>query len=266
MLKLRRGGLVTVVALALPLALTQGYSAHAASPPHPYMPAVAAKAGPPAPAARIGARPNAGGGDGCNPGRSDDFKFPRWDGWHRNPGGTVGGVYSDIYNYSPWVYYINPSNSYVSSWVMVTNGDFYAQVGWIEMPRGARDVFTETFDHNGDDVRYFSPKPINSQSYYTVLFNNTPGEFTYEVNNSVIDASTASFTPNEGFVSAETHTKSDQMAGGYNQNEYFNDTHMYYSGGWHNFSGTVENDLPSDYGDSVPSGTQLLIWDRACPN
>jgi hypothetical protein len=266
MTKFRWGGLVTVVTVALPLALTQGYTAQAAaSPPRPYMPAVAANAAPPAPAGRIAARPDAGGGDGCNPGRTNDFRTFRFDGWERSPGTTVGGVYSDIYNYSPWVYYITSTTSYVSAWSLVDDGYHYAQVGWIEEPHGARYVFTETFDRNGDNVRYFSPEPINSQSYYTVLFNNTPGEFTFEVNGSVIDVSTAQFTPNDGQNYGETHSLADQMPGGYNQNEYFSNTHIWYSGAWHNFSGTPHNDS-SHYGDSKPSSTEMLIWDWACPN
>lgn len=264
MTRLRWGGLVTVVTLALPLALTQGLPARAAAPPRPYLPAIGAKAAPPAP--RIAARPDAGGGDGCNPGRGNDFNYIRYDGWDRNPGTTVGGVYSDIYNYSPWVYYINATSSWVSNWVTIGASSYYAQIGWLEEPHGARYVFTETFDHNGDNVRYFSPEPINSQSYYTVLYGNTGGEFTYEVNNNVIDVSTASFTPNFGEAYGETHSHADQMPGGYNQNEYFNDTHIWYSGGWHNFSGTPYDQSPSDYGNSKPSSTELLIWDWKCPN
>lgn len=269
------GGLVTVVALALPLTLTQGLAASAAPPPRPYMPAVGAKASAPAPA-RITARPDAGGGDGCNPNRPPDANLiPRFDGWQRTPGGTVGGVYSDIYNYSPWVHYYAPPftpqpASYVGGWVAIdgTPSPAFGQIGWIEYPHGVRDIFTETRNSNGDAVHLFPPEPINSQSYYTVLINNTPGYLTYEVNGHGIDSEPALFTSNAGEVSGETHSYADQMPGGYNQNEYFTDTHIWYSGAWHNFSGSLISNPPIDpaYGHSIVSSTELLIWDWACPN
>ena len=45
----------------------------------------------------------AGGGDGCNPQRANNGAY-YFDGWSSTPSGTINGVYTEIYNYSPWVY------------------------------------------------------------------------------------------------------------------------------------------------------------------
>lgn len=262
-------GLITAAAMALALGLAafaQGYPAQAAPSARTPQPAAVARAAPHP--AVLTARPDAGGGDGCNPRRANDFLTFRFDGWYRDPGTTVGGVYSDIYNYSPWVYYISAQASAVAAWTMVdlsSNANTWAQVGWVEFPLGKRYVFTQTNNNGNLITHYFSPKPINSQAYYTTLYNNTPGHFSYQVSGSTIEVDPAGFTPNEGQNFGETHSFADQMPGGYNQNEYFNDTHIYYSGGWHNFSGTVA-DSSSAYGYSHPSSTEMLIWDKACPN
>lgn len=265
--RFRRPGLIMAAILALGLAPVQGYAAQAAvARGHPSLPAAMPKAAT-RPVASP-ARPDAGGGDGCNPNRTNDFLTYRWDGWRRFPDTTVGGVYSDIYNYSPWVHYISANESDVSAWTalgLTTNSGDYAQVGWLEYPHGLRYVFTETSTNGNFFDNFYNPEPINSNNYYTTLYNNTPGYFTYQVKGTTIDTEKANFAPNYSIVSGETHSLADQMPGGYNQNEYFSDTHIYYSGGWHNFSGSAYNSS-SDYGYSIPSSTQMLIWDKACAN
>ncbi len=82
----------------------------------------------------------------CDPGRTDDGRN-YWDGWARTPGGTVGGVGSDILNYSPWVHATDDS---VSAWTMTANGSLYAQVGWIEYPLSFRYTFTEYTTSDGN--------------------------------------------------------------------------------------------------------------------
>lgn len=67
----------------------------------------------------------------CNPGRTDD-KIDHQDGWS-NSNVTIGGVYSDILNYSPYVAneIINGNAEYVSAWSMIKHYETcsWAQVG-----------------------------------------------------------------------------------------------------------------------------------------
>jgi len=212
--------------------------------------------------------PAAGGGDGCNPGRANDYPDSTlFDGWSSDPGGTVGGVYSDIYDYSPWVHYISSTASAVVGWVMVDNtNSFYdwSQVGWLEYPLGARYTFDQTFNGSGTPrTMMFASKPINTYHYYTVLYNNPSGYFSFQVDGSQIDKTRIDFTPNEGENYGEAKSTADQMAGGYNNPEVFKDTHVYYSGGWHAFNG-IPNATKNYYWYSELSGYTLEIWDGAC--
>lgn len=229
-------------------------------------------------AAAWAARPDAGDGDGCNPagydGRSNDYVTYRWDGWYRNPGTTVGGVYSDIYNYSPWVHDLSPTASYVAAWVMIlnaNNSNDFTQIGWWEYPQGVRYTFTWT-NWQGESqplYTFMSPQATNTFSYYTVLYNNPSGDFGFYVNGHLVNTNYIEFTPNAGQVSGETHTADDQMPGGYQNTEDFYSTNIYYSGGWHSFNGTPSTAGPnagSYFGIYKVDGTGLEIWDNACAN
>jgi len=129
-----------------------------------------------------GARPAgaAGGGDGCNPGRSSNFS----SGIHYFSGitdysgaSTYGGIGGDIVNYSPWVY----NSSYegtrdaTTQWVMLadTLPDSWAQVGWLEYSGGGRHTFVEyvNSDYDVNWLNTFAPYPIGDTENYQVLFN-----------------------------------------------------------------------------------------------
>ncbi len=73
----------------------------------------------------------------CNPGRPDGGQYVAYTaGWRRRPATTVGGVYSNVLNYSPWVYPSGRDWPQTTGWVMVqqTSGTNWAQVGWMEEP------------------------------------------------------------------------------------------------------------------------------------
>ena len=200
----------------------------------------------------------------CNPKsatRTDDGHH-YWDGWVRGPGTTVGGVGSDILNYSPWV-----NSGFTMSWTMVLYNSLYAQVGWIEQPFGTRSTFTEYTTSDGVWHRkYFNPQPTGLVSRYTTLYGNKPGLFSFWVNGSDIDDETAQFTPNLGKNQGEVSTYANQMAGGYNAHETFRNTQIYYSGAWHSFSGGGHTDAAPFHYSTGDGGVYALdIWDEACP-
>jgi hypothetical protein len=211
--------------------------------------------------------PNAGHGDGCNPGRANDYPDNNlFDGWYRIPGGTVGGVYSNIYNYSPWVHYISSTASAVVAWTMVTRNDasVWAQVGWLEYPVGKRYTFDQTFNGSGQPrTEMYAPDGVNTSSYYTTLYNNPSGDFGFYKDGKLIDSTHAAWTPNEGQNFGEAKSTADQMAGGYQNPETFGDTHIYYSGGWHSFNGTSAM-TKSYYGGLKIDAYTMQIWDDAC--
>jgi hypothetical protein len=198
----------------------------------------------------------------CDPGRADDGRY-YFDGWYKTPGGTVGGVGSNIVNYSPWVHVTDDS---VSAWTMTANGSLYAQVGWLEFPGSVRYTFTEytTSDHNWHR-KYFGAYPLGASTRYTTLYGNTAGYFTFLVNGGQIDKEPAQFVPNNGQNYGEIHTYDDQMPGGYNLHETFRNTQIYYSGAWHAFQGTgYTSAAPFHYSTNDSGQYNLDIWDGAC--
>ncbi len=196
----------------------------------------------------------------CEPFRTNDGRT-YFDGWSRYPNGaTVGGVYANILNYSPWVY----PNNLATAWTMLSyGGGNWAQVGWIEYSGGVRyTVIQWTIGPNNSRTKYLSPQSVGSTTTYTVLYNNTPGDFTFQLNGATVDKETASFGPTTGDNFGEIQTLADQMPGASQAQEVFSNAHIYV-GGWQPFSGTSQNDLPI-FKVNVLSSTQTNIWDSAC--
>jgi hypothetical protein len=184
-----------------------------------------------------------------------------FDGWYRSPATTVGGVYSTILTYSPWVY----SGSVVASWVMLNNdGLNWAQVGWWELSGNVRNTFVQWTTSPGHaSTKTWAPKSIGSYYKYTTLYNNTPGKFTFQVADSTIDTETASFTPNEAQVFGEIHTLGSQMPGAVQDHETFGSTNVDI-GGWQAFNGTDYNSSSTYFGATHVSSTVFHIWDKTC--
>lgn len=199
----------------------------------------------------------------CNPGRTNDGNH-YWLGWYRSPSSTPGGVYSSILNYSPWVY----SGSAVRGWTMLNNGGSnWAQVDWWEYAGGTRYTFVQwTTSPNNWQTKFWNPQSTGSYTYYSTLYNNTPGDFTFQVAGSTIDQETASYTQNEAEIDGEIDTLADQMPGGYNSNahEVFSDSNIYLNAAWQAFSGTVTNSNSTYFGNSNTSSTYDMAWDKAC--
>lgn len=197
----------------------------------------------------------------CQPGRSNNGAT-YFAGWTRNNAGAPGGVYSNILNYSPWV----QPNSVVVGWSMLNRGTTqWAQVGWLEYAGGTRKTFVQWTTSPGvTQTKYFNPQPTGQSTYYTVLYNNTPGKFTFQVNNSTITTETATFSPDSAQISGETKTLASQMPGGVYSGEVFGDSHIYL-GSWSNFSGSNFVTNTTYHGIGGSGGLQRNTWDWACP-
>jgi hypothetical protein len=197
----------------------------------------------------------------CQPsGRGNDGSH-YWTGSARYPNATVGGVYSNILNYSPWV---QPGYSdFGYSMLRTADGAKYAQVGWQEDAGGARYTFDE-WTHDGTWSRdHKSAYATNSHTYYTTLWGNTPGYFTFQTAGSTWETKPAQFTPNGAEIMGEVQTSASQMPGESGNHEDFTAMNIFI-GSWQAFSGDDYNSSTSWYSTSVLSTSQHQAWDKTC--
>jgi hypothetical protein len=161
--------------------------------------------------------------------------------------GSAGGVYSRIKNYSPWVYPIASDKSTAFGWAMLYDSAVtgrWAQVGWREKPYGVRRTYVEYIDSSNSvwQLPNWSAKPINSYTYYTVLYNNPAGKISFQVDGVTIHSFNISFAPSQAQLASETHSFADQMLGGYSGSAYradYFDSHVYLNGSWQAFAGNI---------------------------
>lgn len=197
--------------------------------------------------------------------------------WHAailsDPPAGPGGVYAKIENYDPYLY---PSSSlnFSVAYVMLTRNDqpYWAQVGWAKRPVG-RNTFVQVLGPGVFvDNWSFSPYPVGSYIYYTVLKDNVPGKFTFWANNGLLPLSiSATFTPNRGEISGEINNKASQMPGGTSDAQGFFEMKIWHSGQWNDFQG-IMSDHGATLGGTDPAngsmayynGTQGYIWDPLC--
>lgn len=210
----------------------------------------------------------------CNPGRVDDNQTYS-AGWFQIFTGQygVGGVYSSIREYDPYVGSGPITENWSTAWSMLTIPDHtrWAQIGWLKKPPNFRYLFTQTTKSDGTIIMMLlndTPPPIGAYTYYTVLYGNyAPGWITYQVNGVDRHYIYTGWTPLEGQTAGEITSLASQLPGGRLSPEYFKDTHMYYGGGWHDLDGipTFFGPGASGYFGSVKqSSLQLKVWDKAC--
>jgi hypothetical protein len=154
------------------------------------------------------------------------------------------------------------------AWVMLTKksgGTNWSQVGWWEESGGVRHTFTQYTDTSGHwYTKFWSPKPAGQYSYYTVLWNNSPGNWTFQVDGATVQIATAYFSPDASQIMGEIHTLASQMPGGSGSSahEWFADAHVYTTS-WITYSGTSTGN--QTYWNSVKStSTADYIYDKAC--
>jgi hypothetical protein len=199
--------------------------------------------------------------------------FGNWHAyWVRTPGGTVYGVKSYILNYDPYVW---PNGSASTAWVMLTrpDGDYWAQVGWIELFNNIRhtvvQVTTPEYDPDDPygtlDTWFFPSHPVGAFTEYRVEY--TGSLFTYWAGSSAIASTLKYFTPTQGEIAGEILNLQSQMPGGYNSPEAFQLSYIK-TGGWIVFDGYsgVTPGYSSQFGALELSPTQAWIWDWLCSN
>jgi hypothetical protein len=214
-----------------------------------------------------------GGGDGCNPNRTNNYLTGGFTGIQAtDPKNAVaGGVRAAIRNYSPFVY--NTSGDFTSEWVMLVNSNNdYEQIGWMENVNSLRYTFAEEGLNNGAGGftdQLIPSDPINTVSTYKVTYQ--PGTTTY----AFFDGSTNDYSvslsrpaPTSIQVYAETHTQASQTPGGSKNYNVVTSTNTYYpaggSGAWNDTSGSPS---AQPYGVIGPSGgptDHFDSYDLAC--
>lgn len=208
---------------------------------------------------------------------SDDTAYK--DGWAQDPGARIGGIWSKILNYSPWVWpetvgvLINDATGAVQ--LSDDHGDIW-QLGWEEWPYGNRytlECFAQPNSSGGYDnvcVDNTAPaQPVDAFTEYKIEYDNTPYEFTYFIDNAQIDGVPTDFDqlmPLNSAVQGQILTVSDQMPGGYDVPEQFTDTNWWYPSSWqpYNAQQNIHHSPANLFGNQPVSGTQDNIWDWGC--
>jgi hypothetical protein len=196
----------------------------------------------------------------CNPGRSNNGAFYS-TGRGLNVGARTGGIYSNILNYSPYVY----TGKQTQAWAILSDASNHVyDVGWLQMSSGTRYTVVQWTDTSGvAHQKTFSPQPVGAYTYYTVLYDNPTGHMSFQVNNSTIDTENNQFMPTVGLVEGAINTLASQMPGGVYGGEVFADSHIYVYG-WAALGGTDFNSSSSYFGIADVSSLQTNIWDKSC--
>lgn len=207
-----------------------------------------------------------GGGDGCNPGRNDDFDHPYWLGMYQYASGDIfGGAQANILTYSPYVYYspfapdtVNDASSeYVQ---LVDQYNQYTALGWVEQVGSVRSTFIEYHLSSGYFQHLtYSRTPINSMNNYNIVYDPSTQEFGFYVNGQGLRSLQLYAPPIEALVRALIRTSASQMPGGtanYNYAEY---ARVYEpagsSGNWTTAQATTENVTATFAHVLPPNGT-----------
>lgn len=207
----------------------------------------------------------------CLPPRPNNFLTYYHDGFIRNLGGTtVGGVYSYMSNYDPYVY---PNAGFSTAWTAVTRTDHtrWAQIGWLKRSSNYRRTWIQ---YTYNDVAYtfeYSPEPYGSGQFstYTTLYDPgvypNPPTWTFQVNGiTKLTVQSLGWTPNEGQINGETQSRASQMPGGSQDRQLFTFMHIYYAGSWNDFGGGGAATQPAYHAWTHNIPTVGEIWDKAC--
>jgi len=215
--------------------------------------------------------------EACVPGRASE-DFPFFDGAKRLattiPGGTLGYVGSNLYEYSPYVaptgYGAEPT---ASAWVMLENDAMdpetpflWASIGWLKTYPNTRHLFWEWTDSVGN--WYTETRlawPVGGSTYYEVLWDDFTQQLNFYANYQLYDSKTRYFTMRRANVSGETHNRASQMPGGTSKHQTFLQSQVAnLDGSVFSFGGTSVVTDPSIHANSHPTARAWHIWDTAC--
>lgn len=174
-----------------------------------------------------------------------------------------------------------PTTNYpgVVAWVMLLSSDAqsWAQIGWASSIQNGRETFSQVKE-SGYFHTYFNSPPVDSQyPYFTVFYNNTPGKFTFQVDNNWWTPRgsggyqpPANFVPYEGNAGGEITNLANQLPGTVAAPAGFFDLHVFAAGGWLSGGGYMQSIDQTKFGTDPALGqapyynTQAYIWDKAC--
>lgn len=199
----------------------------------------------------------------CNPNRSGSGT-----GFAGTQGGLAGvqGVHAYIEEYHPWT----AAGGFSLMWVMLNSGGtLWSQIGWWQTP-GAHQAFEQHTDASGHWFTNYWPDQGGITNDYKVVQSAVgPGQtvWNFYINGSLKLQPTRVWSATGYQLYGETHSKADQMAGGFSTAG----TKAVFSGGQKQNSslvwsavataaGTNDNTI---YGAQLTSGT-YYIWDKGC--
>lgn len=186
----------------------------------------------------------------------------------RTPSAFPRGVRSNIEVYEPYTF----RSSEVTAWTMLHRGGTkWSQVGWWQNDDGflneTRWNFIQWTDANGNYfTRFYSPSTIGSSPKYQVMYDTMRVEWSWSVNGVILHAAPAHWRPETVQIQGETHTRADQMPGGYNARVTMKESHFIVDGGstWlfiNTAAGVTDSTI---HGANKVNAEWYEIWDRAC--
>ncbi len=141
----------------------------------------------------------------------------------------------------------------------------WAQIGNYEVYQGVRKTAIQ-YAWSSTQVHQInlSPQTLGSFVYQTVLWDPSSHRFTFQIASSTVYSVVISqWNPAGAQISSEINTLSTQMMGATGNHQNFWDSHIYYSGAWHNYAGGVTGYNTTYFGLSG-SAVNMDTWDLAC--
>jgi hypothetical protein len=198
-----------------------------------------------------------------DPNRNNDTTSYYWVGAKQTPGGTVTGVESTIWNYSPYV----PNTRFSSAWVMLSKQASYtwAQIGPHEVVSDQRDIHIQTASGTFSSIWDMNTpaQPLNTYTRVDVLYQAVLQSFIFQVNGVNVLVKPLSWVPTNGQFYAEIPSLTTQMMGARTNNENLKLNYIQYGGAWHNLAGTVTS-TNSTYFKFSGSSSSFFVWDDTC--
>ena len=168
-----------------------------------------------------------------NSARVDDNTY-YWVGFQQYNVTGLTGVKSTILNYKPYV----PAGHMSYSWVMLSNNASYhwAQIGPHQVS-GGRNLYIQTADGSSSiwDMN-LAADALGTSTTVEVFWVN--GTFEFWKNGQYEVGPNLSWVPSNASFASEIPSLNTQLMGAQNNHVIFNTNKLYYSGAWHNASGT----------------------------
>ena len=204
----------------------------------------------------------------CVPNRPNDNQTYSAGTW-RNPGSTIGGVYSKLRITNP---YLHEDSANPISWAVVEFYDglqFYARIGY-EQPINfllKHSTFVEYQTGSTHHAYGFNSETVGSDIYYTVLWQaGLPNRISFQRSGSTLigPVGVGGYSPTGAEVLGEIHTAKSQMPGTTSSHELFYDTNIYYSGAWRAFDGITFQTNSTYHLAAKVTTKNYEIYDRNC--